>query len=1710
MRTVLDIIHATESVSQRVTDTQAAYDDGPQLSPKQQAESIIAKNRVLDILSRSIKDVESALKPVNVDSVGVDDEPGAVAMDVQDDANQPPGDVLRDGMSGKGSGLGKQIPSLQKMAEDTGPILDTFKMVLDKPYLKNYNAMLNTVPVIGLKGDNVMYSEIKSGGLRGIQTVWSVFGRIPDGVNINAAKAVHFFPYKGDFCMSAGTAVYRKRHRDDRDPDIKSAIDNWPRLYLDSWEKVGDNCLPTAKALSVLPFARLVGKDIRFHLVVLADDGRLLALNGDLAGGNNAYTELKNATDGKKTAARNLKIKQAAFWNGNIVALDDNNNTWNLNADFDAHTFTAGDQMPVDPLLELTATDIGPVGVKNDGWIYRRRLETVNDPSDKPDKKIGWEKWIQQNGVTNLGVASPGVMLNLEALTGSLRDRYLSTQTSIYPVVNKIQSFTINHELFLKKQLEAATEYQKNEDSASKQKMAIREAKKLVAQTRVWATIMRSQAGHGKTAVNLMGEELSSVRSQLDQQLTVLKDKLVSLEAQIKALKEAKSKMDTAFWASIGVMLLGIGLAIVGAATGFGVIALGIVGGALFVGGLVAACYFGTQSSKLAGQIRDLESESRGVNQAISQIKEVAGKFEGLENMYGNLNGFWGRMFNAAQNLKDMNQATALQIGADILDDTTSIEASLDVVRKMKNGCATYLAVLNRYGIKLAAEDSDDEDDETADIDVMSVTDLTIDPTFKTVQIFNEQVERANQALENGQFDEHQKHLETAGLIDICTVQMGVAPETISRVLNTASGQEKAEAADLLGGLANIARFTPFGIAVGYAEQVFSRDVNVNAITSEGPNEEAADPFGNPASLARPTHTAGSVDHASARDIDVSNKTPQNPEESGDIFPVLSIFAKVNPVLRVVGTIRSAALEAVTRDMSSIEQAATDKTNDTEAADLLGDVARFARSTPFGIAVDLAEQVFSRNGGLESDVAQKEQPEAADIFGMIADFARFTPIGAVADAAGILSQGSASPAWFPQQGLGASLAVLATNAPFPSSHPSSGILNGILAGARGNVIQMLDNTLDLTASSQTWLKLIPDVPTTDEDILKCNGFQAKALVSCKKAQEQARLANNAFVDFNHRARGEQQRLKQEITQLKDRIESVKARGDDEIKKASKPWVSGRISFRGGRVVVMSEANQIQARVRQDIGHLEDEIGLRAQELQSGDQFMGNSKTWVELCEKASGNLGSIYNTLTAVKYGIKVDAQAYRELAETQWSQIRAQAEEVKALLQPRQGTMDMIAMDLDGVVADSPADIVSDVALVQIASPTGPLLSQLRAQVENSNIVWDNLGKLHRMTYTEDIVGYFDAVSQRKVTLKEVISSIQNAYIQTASLHYETVEHISSLALLQNTRADNFAKGKISPHVFIKGTLTSISMASKQAARVKSLMIGASPEIVAKLQLAKSSISDMEKTIADANLDLARRDKAYRDKVTGIIVEGCLTGFATGGLVAAAAFAAYSGVAIASIPALITAGHIVFGSDDTEEEDEKPSVEDKPKTNSANGHSKTQTEDTENIGSEVDGEVAADKKEAGKNIPVQKRVEAAQDTWTALSGIMRSAKDAASATQLGKALFNKMSLADMGMFVQLVKTASIVMERTVKAVERLARPLEDLLTSVSGVADVLADMDAQCRRYQIPAGDVPVDFGRREAEVIQARWNEVSEACEAWLDVFNAQRISPITYSIL
>ncbi|KAL6697944.1 hypothetical protein J3F84DRAFT_406313 [Trichoderma pleuroticola] len=260
----------------------------------------------------------------------------------------------------------------------------------------------------------------------------------------------------------------------------------------------------------------------------------------------------------------------------------------------------------------------------------------------------------------------------------------------------------------------------------------------------------------------------------------------------------------------------------------------------------------------------------------------------------------------------------------------------------------------------------------------------------------------------------------------------------------------------------------------------------------------------------------------------------------------------------------------------------------------------------------------------------------------------------------------------------AGVPLLAGTAPFSSDHPSSGMLNGILANARHSMLEMLDKTLALVLVSKEWMKKFPKVPTTKEEAAQCAAFQKQALISCRTALENSRLANNAFLDFNGCARGEINRLENDITLLNDRVLSVEAQYNQEIKKARPPQFAVFQTLGLSQPADGSKIDTLETQRDSEIVKLRSQIIKRTQDLQSGNQFMANSGLWVELCERTSGCLGSVYNILTAIGYGTDIDVVAFKDLIGIQWDQIRKEAEEVKSFLQPSDGATDMMAMNVE------------------------------------------------------------------------------------------------------------------------------------------------------------------------------------------------------------------------------------------------------------------------------------------------------------------------------------------------------------------------------------------------------------------------------------------------
>lgn len=213
---------------------------------------------------------------------------------------------------------------------------------------------------------------------------------------------------------------------------------------------------------------------------------------------------------------------------------------------------------------------------------------------------------------------------------------------------------------------DTAKELQKSSSSKAKKQLKVNSATNFVSHAKLWVKLIKTQSQYSSQSVNAMGQDLSSVKTQLSQQLTILKDKITALTAQLKALKDAESKIKAAFWISIAVAVDGLGLTTLALCTGVGAM-WAIAAGGLFVGGLVAVGIFAKRWAEISDQISKVEAQLRDVSIASGELEFVVKNFTDLENMYGSLSQFWGKMFNSAVSLEYMDGVTKEQFGSGIL-----------------------------------------------------------------------------------------------------------------------------------------------------------------------------------------------------------------------------------------------------------------------------------------------------------------------------------------------------------------------------------------------------------------------------------------------------------------------------------------------------------------------------------------------------------------------------------------------------------------------------------------------------------------------------------------------------------------------------------------------------------------------------------------------------------------------------------------------------------------------------------------------------------------------------------------------------------------------------------------------------------------------------------------------------------------------------------
>ncbi|KAJ4294917.1 hypothetical protein N0V88_005156 [Collariella sp. IMI 366227] len=622
-------------------------------------------------------------------------------------------------------GLQEQQESMKDIAEAVRPIVNTFDSILEQPYIEEFSALLNIVPVVGIKNGQIVYLQAKLNEDQVDQTKdeWTFFSQFPDGATPQAGKAVHMFPFDGNFCMSVGTAVWRKRHREASSEQLQNSIDNWPEMYVNEWEKIGDKVLPEADLAAVVPFTnRTSDNKIVFKLVILSKDSATLRMldKDDLYETGNTWSDLSwNGLHADKlteaAAAGGLRM---AYWNNRICAIDADGWSYDVKVNFEKKTSTTSDPIKLDPVKDLTANHIGPVVARDDGYLYQR--VTADPSSEGDDPELRWDKWVKSDGVTNLGAASPGVQVDMRTMSATLKKRYMNAQAKLVPSLINLKGTAEVHDSMCGLLIEYCDQYNNGEDTA------IDAGRETIITAKALSRRMSQDTTAGYVTVTNMTSELHGIKQQLALQLQQLKDNLEKLKRQLSAQEEQLSELKSYFWATIGAIFLGkdpylplssisktelllfinpgIAVGLCSFIPGLGpMVSLGaiVAGGALFAGGLAGTISLAVMMEDLSNQISDTKVRIRSTSDSIDTLSNLSFNYGSLDTMYKSLNKFWGALWDDAQQILGHDDSVYELIGMEIFGIKSEIIAAQKVAQELALATKDYLEVLHEQGVPI-------------------------------------------------------------------------------------------------------------------------------------------------------------------------------------------------------------------------------------------------------------------------------------------------------------------------------------------------------------------------------------------------------------------------------------------------------------------------------------------------------------------------------------------------------------------------------------------------------------------------------------------------------------------------------------------------------------------------------------------------------------------------------------------------------------------------------------------------------------------------------------------------------------------------------------------------------------------------------------------------------------------------------------------------
>lgn len=141
-----------------------------------------------------------------------------------------------------------------------------------------------------------------------------------------------------------------------------------------------------------------------------------------------------------------------------------------------------------------------------------------------------------------------------------------------------------------------------------------------------------------------------------------------------------------------------------------------MAGGALFVGGLIAASVAGSKANTAAYAVAVTDSEIQKMTKAIKELKAVADDFAEIDKMYAVLNQFWGRMLSECMSVASTDEALLTMIGSYMLsEDSPSYVYAMECTSELKNGATAYMDLITKQGITIPLPPKDDDDEKSSD-----------------------------------------------------------------------------------------------------------------------------------------------------------------------------------------------------------------------------------------------------------------------------------------------------------------------------------------------------------------------------------------------------------------------------------------------------------------------------------------------------------------------------------------------------------------------------------------------------------------------------------------------------------------------------------------------------------------------------------------------------------------------------------------------------------------------------------------------------------------------------------------------------------------------------------------------------------------------------------------------------------------------------------